>query len=143
MDPTVILAVAGKAVWTLVGLTLLVGMVYAFPILKRTRAVMRRLDDLSRVLDRRLDPILERVERITGDVDHISTSLRDDVEALGDAVQEGADAAERIARITERRITEIDSLLEVAQDEAEEAFLSTASLLRGLQSLRDRFGGRR
>lgn len=136
-----ILWVAALAVWTLVGLVLLAAMVYAFPTLRRLRGLMGRLDRLLGVLDRRMDPLLERVERITGDVGHMSSTLRDDVEALGDALRHGAGAAERIVDRTEDRVAAIDGLLEVAQEEAEQAFLSTASLVRGLRSLRDRFSG--
>ena len=38
-----------------------------------------------------------------------------------------------LAELVEDRVAEIAALLEVVQDEAEETFLSTASLLRGLR----------
>lgn len=137
------LLVIGLVVWIAVGLTLLAVMAYSFPLVQELRSLLTRSDELVGRMNDRLPPVLDRMEIITDDAMQMSGSLRQDVEEIGHAVDQGTRSARRIARMAEDRAAEIDALIEVAQDECESTFVSTASVLGGIRSLRDRiFDGR-
>lgn len=134
-----ILLIIGLIVWIVVGLALLAAMAYSFPLVQDLRSLMRRSDRLAGKMNDRMAPVMDRVETITDDASYISGSLRQDVEEIGHAVDQGSRSARRIARMAENRAAEIDALIEVAQEECESKFVSTASILGGVKSLRDRF----
>ncbi len=134
-----ILLVIGLIVWIVVGLALLAALAYSFPLVQDLRSLMRRSDRLAGKMNDRMGPVIDRVETITDDASHIYGSLREDVEEIGHAVDQGSRSARRIARMAENRAAEIDALIEVAQEECESKFVSTASILGGVKSLRDRF----
>lgn len=133
------LLVIGLIVWIVVGLALLGAMAYSFPLVQNLRSLMQRGDRLAGEMNDRMGPVMDRVEAITDDASHISGSLRQDVEEIGHAVDQGSRSARRIARMAEHRAEEIDALIEVAQEECESKLVSTASILGGVKSLRDRF----
>lgn len=135
--------VIGLVVWIAVGVALLAVMAYSFPLVKEVRTFLNRSNELIARTNERIDPVMDRIEDIVEDAGEMSASLRKDVSEIGGAVDEGSRSARRIARIAENRVTEIDALLEVAQEEAESSFLSAASLLGGVRSLRDRLFGER
>lgn len=133
------LLVIGLVVWIAVGLALLGAMAYSVPLVRDLRSVLSRSDDLVERMNDRVGPVMDRMETITDDASHISGSLRQDVEEIGHAVDQGSRSARRIARMAENRAAEIDALIEVAQEECESTFVSTASILGSVRSLRDRF----
>ncbi len=137
------LLVIGLVVWITVGLALLAAMAYSVPLVQELRSLLARSDELVGRMNDRVDPVLDRMEVITDDAMQMSGSLRQDVEEIGHAVDQGTRSARRIARMAEDRAAEIDALIEVAQKECESTFVSTASVLGGVRSLRDRiFDGR-
>lgn len=133
------LLVIALVVWILVGLALLGAMAYSLPLVQELRSLMNRSDRLVDKMNDRVGPVMDNVETMTDDALHISGSLRQDVEEIGHAVDQGSRSARRIARMAENRAAEIDALIEVAQEECESKFVSTASILGGVKSLRDRF----
>lgn len=133
------LLVIALVVWILVGLALLGAMAYSLPLVQELRSLMNRSDRLVDRMNDRVGPVMDNVETMTDDALHISGSLRQDVEEIGHAVDQGSRSARRIARMAENRAAEIDALIEVAQEECESKFVSTASILGGVKSLRDRF----
>lgn len=135
--------VIGLVVWIVVGVALLAAMAYSFPLVRDLHRFLRRGNALMSRLEERVGPVLDRVEKISDDASHISDSLRGDVDRIGEAVDRGSRSARRIARLAENRAAEVDALLEVAQEEAESTFVSTASVLGGVRDLRDRFFGGR
>lgn len=135
--------VVAVVVWIVVGIALLAAMAYSFPLVRELRRFLSRSNETLRHVNDRFDPVMDRVEEITDDASHISDSLRQDVDEIGDAVDQGSRSARRIARLAEHRAAEIDALLEVAQEEAESTFVSTASILGGVKSIRERFFGGR
>ena len=133
------LLVIALIVWILVGLALLGAMAYSLPLVQELRTLMDRSDRLVGKMNDRVGPVMDNVEAMTDDAIHISGSLRQDVDEIGHAVDQGSRSARRIARMAENRAAEIDALIEVAQEECESKFVSTASILGGVKSLRDRF----
>lgn len=128
----------GLVVWTLVGLGLLAGMVYSFPLVRELRTFLDRGNTLLDRSNERIDPLLDRVEDLTEDAEEIAESVRRDVDEIESAVDQGSRSARRIARIAENRVAEIDALLEVAQEEVESSFVSAASLVGSVRDFRDR-----
>lgn len=145
MNALDVLVMVALVVWTLVGIGVLAAFVRAFPMLVRLERSLRSLDRLMDVLDRNVEPILHRVQRISDDLSDISASLRSDAETIGETVERGTRSTERILERAERRAAEIDGLLELIQEEVEESFLGVASVLRGVRGLSERLGlgGRR
>ncbi len=134
------LTVIGLVLWIVLSLTLLVGLVYALPTLRRLSRLLDRLDNVLERADRRMDPTLEHLRRAADNADYITTAVRSDVESVGDTVDRAARSTRRMLEMAEERAMEINGFLEVVQEEAEETFLSTASLLRALRG--GRGGGR-
>ena len=134
------LTVIGLVLWIALSLTLLVGIVYAVPTFRRVSRLLDRLDRVLERADREMDPTLEHLRRAADNADYITTAVRSDVESMGDTVDRAARSTRRMLEMAEERAMEINGFLEVVQEEAEETFLSTASLLR---ALRGGGGGRR
>ena len=135
-----VLIMVALVVWIAVGLGLLVAFIRGYPLLSRFDRSLRALDAVLEILDRHLEPILHRLDRISDDVQDMTVSLRSDVETISDTVERGSRSADRVIERIERRASEVDGLLETVQEEVEESFLAVASLLRGLRGLRDRLG---
>jgi hypothetical protein len=67
----------------------------------------------------------------------VATSLADDVDRIDRTVIRATSSVEGMIELAEDRVSEINALLEVAVEEAEETFFSTAAIMRAL-----RVGGR-
>ena len=96
------------------------------------RAQRKLVDALERVYSD-AKPLVQRVSSIADNVNAISAVVRRDVDRIGATI---ADADERVRRAiaaTEAKVHEFNALLTVAQDEAEDLFVSTASAVRGVR----------
>ena len=128
----------------IIAIAISVLLVVALPALWQLRNAYRRVNG---VLDRvygDLTPIIRNVATITQDIAEFTSSIHADFRAVS-ATIESANAAVRDAlAATERHVQEFNALLDVAQDEAEQLFVSTASTVRGVQrgaeALRDQSG---
>ena len=139
MELMQVLIVVALVLWILVSLALLVGLFWAAPTLRRLSALLRRLDRVLDRTERDLGPVLEHVRRSADDLDYITSAVRTDVEEVGDTVEQATETTRRLLALAEERALEINGFLAVVQEEAEESFYSTASVLRALRSRR---GGR-
>lgn len=135
-----VLGVIALVLWIVLSLALLAGLVLAVPTLRRLRDLLARLDDTLKRSEGRLEPVMENLRRSADDVGYVTAVLRSDVEAMGDTVQQAAETTRRMLAMAEERATEIHGFLDVVQEEAEETFLSTASLLRALRAGRGTSG---
>ncbi|HZF69114.1 MAG TPA: hypothetical protein VEZ47_13820 [Gemmatirosa sp.] len=92
---------------------------------------------VSDILDRvyaDVTPIAHHASRIAENVDYVSSAVRSDVQRVSEMV---ADAEARLRHAigrAEQRARELEALLDVAQGEAEETFVSTASAVRGVRA---------
>lgn len=82
-------------------------------------------------------PILEQATNVTADAREVVAMLRTDVERVTFAAGEVSEQLLDIAASTERRMDDINAVIDVVQGELEETVLSTAATLRGV-----RLGGR-
>lgn len=129
--------VVGMGLWILVAIGILVGLVRLELLFRRTRRPLARAVDTLEEAQRRLTPVIRNAERASEDVNYILGSLRADVGAVGGSLRRLSESTDRVVAMAEERVAELGGLLEVVQEEAEETFLSTASLLRGLRGGRE------
>lgn len=141
MDTIGVLTVIALILWIVLSLVVLGGLIYALPTLRHLSDLLQRMDRVFARTERDLEPVLEHLRRSADDMDYVTSAIRSDVEAVGDTVDQAARSTQRMLRMAEERAVEINGFLEVVQEEAEETFLSTASLLRALRGSRGR--GRR
>jgi len=140
LDIIGILSVIGLILWIVLSLTILVGIFSFVPTLRRLDNLVARLDEAVKESEGRLGPVMEHLGRSADNLDYVTTALRSDVEQMGETVERAADSAHRLLTLAEERASEINGFLEVVQEEAEETFLSTASVLRALRGSRRRSG---
>ena len=131
---TVIVIAAG--LWVVIALALLVCVIYAISILRRTREPIGHVASSVRELQTRLQPVLRNVERASEDASYLVSTLRTDADEVGRSMRRVSDSTGRMLDLVEERVAEVTALLAVVQEEAEETFLTSASLLRGLRGRR-------
>jgi uncharacterized protein YoxC len=88
-------------------------------------------------------PLLRHANAIADDVNYVTTSIRVDVQHVNQTVAAANRRLLEAVDKAEARINDFNALLEVAQDEAESAFISTASTLRGIRRGAAALGGGR
>lgn len=142
MDALHILGIIGLVTWIVLSVGSLVAMALMLPSLKRMFGTMQRLDRVLGAVEGNIEPTLDRLERVTDDVQFVTSSLRMDVQAVGRTVERATDSVESVLEMAEERAAELNGLLEIVQEEAEETFLSTASVLRAIRGARGRERGR-
>lgn len=116
-------------VWTLLGLGALTGMVFMWPQILRT---MRQFDDVADIVKHRAVPALEQSQDVLDQLSRISTTLADDFEIVDHTIVRAAESVERMVELTEDRMIEVNALLSVAIEEAEDTFLTFGGIVRAL-----------
>lgn len=128
-----IAVVAGMAVWIVVALATLIVLLHAIRLLRETREPLGRISGTVTDLGDRLKPVLRNVEDASDQARRIAARLRDDADGVGQALKSASESTGRMVDLVEERVVEVAALLAVVQEEAEETFVTTASLLRGLR----------
>ncbi len=134
--------VIGMGLWIVIALALFVAVLYAVSILRRTREPIGRLSKSVTELQTHLQPVLRNVERASEDANYLIGTLRSDADEVGQTMRRVSDSTSRMLEMVEERVAEATALLAVVQEEAEETFLTSASLLRGLRRSKEPGGGR-
>ena len=124
-----VLVMVSLILWILIGLAVIVSVPLLLP---RVMGAMRQLEQVEEVVHR-ATPLLEQSERLLDQFSKISTSVADDIERVDRTVIRTTESVERMMELAEERVSEINALLEVAVEEAEETFFSTAAILRALR----------
>ena len=92
---------------------------------------------ISDMLDRiygDINPLMRHASTIADNVNYISTSVRVDVQQVSQTIASANQRLMSSVELAEDRIRELNALLSVVQEEAESAFVSTASTLRGVRT---------
>ena len=92
---------------------------------------------VSDMLDRiygDINPLMRHASTIADNVNYITTSVRVDVQQVSQTVALANQKLVESVAAAEERIKELNALLMVVQEEAEGAFISTASTLRGVRT---------
>ena len=124
------LAMTGQFVVSLVVLVLLFAVVYVLLALRKS------VQDLTKLLNSSSGDITaaaHSVRHVAEDVRGITQSVKTDVGAVSDTVRLVNSRVRRGIRRAEARMKRLDALVGVAQEEAEEFVLSSASTLRGVR----------
>jgi methyl-accepting chemotaxis protein len=143
LDVLRVLGIIALGLWIVVTVGVMAALVRALPALRRFDGMVRRIDKILGVTEDRLEPVLEHLGDATDDMRFVTSSLRMDVQNVGRAVERATESVEEILAMAEERAAEINGLLAVVQEEAEETFVSTASVLRALRGARRGRGGKR
>ncbi len=129
-----ILVIVSLILWIVLGLGVIISMVALVPRLSKG---MRQLEVMGDEFEKKAFPVIEQSQQLLDQVGTVATSLVDDVERIDRTVIRATTSVESMVELAEDRVSEINALLEVAVEEAEETFFSTAAIMRAL-----RLGGR-
>ena len=92
---------------------------------------------VSDMLDRiygDINPIMRHASTIADNVNYISTSVRVDIQQVSQTIAMANQKLVESVALAEDRVKELNALLAVVQEEAESAFVTTASTLRGVRT---------
>lgn len=81
-----------------------------------------------------INPLMRHASTIADNVDYISTSVRVDIQQVSKTIAAANQSLLKAVQGAEARINQLNALLEVVQEEAESAFVATASTLRGVRT---------
>ena len=129
-----ILVFISLILWIVLSLVAIVSMLALLP---RVLAALRQFQESHEEFLKKAFPILDQSRQLLDQVGTVATSLADDVERIDRTVIRATSSVEGMVELAEERVSEINALLEVAVEEAEETFFSTAAIMRAL-----RLGGR-
>ena len=90
----------------------------------------------SELLDRvyaDIFPIMGHASAIADNVNYITTSVRVDIQQVNQTIAHANQRLNQAVALTEERLNEFNALLQVVQQEAEQAFVSTAATVRGVR----------
>jgi uncharacterized protein YoxC len=92
---------------------------------------------VSDMLDRiygDINPIMRHASTVADNVNYISTSVRVDMQQVSQTIAMANQKLVASVEAADERIKELNALLAVVQEEAEGAFISTASTIRGVRT---------
>lgn len=81
-----------------------------------------------------INPLMRHASTIADNVNYISTSVRVDIQQVSQTIAMANQKLVATVEAADDRIKELNALLAVVQEEAEGAFVSTASTLRGVKT---------
>jgi uncharacterized protein YoxC len=86
-------------------------------------------------------PITRHASNIADNLDYITTSIRTDVQRVNATIASANRRLHLAVEQTETRLNDFNALLQVVQQEAEQAFVSTAAAVRGVRHGAATLGG--
>ncbi len=92
---------------------------------------------VSDMLDRiygDINPLMRHASTIADNANYITTSVRVDIQQVRQTIAMANQKLVESVELAEERIKELNALLAVVQEEAEGAFVSTASAIRGVRT---------
>ena len=131
-----ILTIVSLVLWILLSAGIILTIAMLVPGLRLVANSAGRIEQLVGDVNERSRPLLAHLEQAADNANYIAVAVRTDTEKVSQSLERATDSLTAIVEIAEERAIEISSFLEVVQEEAEETFFSTASLLRGLRASR-------
>jgi len=122
---------------SIVVLILVLVLIFAVLSLRKTQ---NRLNGLIDRLHGDIGPIAKHAGGVADDVHYISTTVRTDVQRVSRTVNSANVRMQNAIRATEEKMHELHSLLDVAQEEAQDIFVRSASTARGVRAGLESFG---
>jgi hypothetical protein len=98
------------------------------------RKSYKKINDLMDRVYADVNPIAHHASRIAENVDYVSTAIRADVQRTSALVSDAERRLQKAVARAEARARELEALLDVAQDEAPESFVTAAATVRGVRA---------
>jgi uncharacterized protein YoxC len=98
------------------------------------RKSYKKISDMLDKIYGDINPLMRHASAIADNVDYISTSIRVDVQQVSQTVAAVNQRLQQAVSTAEDRIKQLNALLDVVQEEAESAFITTASTIRGVRT---------
>jgi Bacterial protein of unknown function (DUF948). len=118
----------------LASIALLILAVALVPAALNFRKSYGKISDMMDRIYGDINPIMRHASTIADNVNYITTSVRVDVQKVSQTVASANQRLMASVELAEDRIKELNALLAVVQEEAESAFVSTASTIRGVRT---------
>jgi uncharacterized protein YoxC len=123
----------------LMTISILVLTVALVPAAWNFRKSYKRINDLLDRVYADINPIVKHASTIADNVNYISTSIRVDVQQVNQTIALANQRLVEAVQMAERRVRELDALVEIVQEEAEEVFVTAASTVHGVRAGADSF----
>jgi uncharacterized protein YoxC len=98
------------------------------------RKSYKKISDMLDKIYGDINPLMRHASAIADNVDYITTSIRVDVQQVSQSVAAVNQRLQEAVSGAESRMRQLNALLDVVQEEAESAFVTTASTIRGVQT---------
>jgi uncharacterized protein YoxC len=118
----------------LVSLSLLVLTVALVPAAWNFRKSYKKVSELLDKVYADVNPLMKHASTVADNLDYITTSVRVDIQKVNQTIAAANQRLQEAVDLTEERLHEFHALLRVVQQEAEETFISTASVVRGMRT---------
>lgn len=102
--------------------------------LSRLAKAIQEMTTLLRSSHDEISAAVHNVRNVVDHVEDVTRTVRADVEAVSETIRDVNEGARVVLHRAGRRLRRLDALVGVAQEEAEEFVLSSASTLRGLRA---------
>ncbi len=98
------------------------------------RKSYKKVSDMLDKIYGDINPLMRHASAIADNVDYITTSIRVDVQQVSQTVAAVNQQLQEAVASAENRMKQLNALLDVVQEEAESAFVTTAATIRGVQT---------
>jgi uncharacterized protein YoxC len=115
-------------------ITMIILTVALVPAAWNFRKSYKKVSDMLDKIYGDVNPLMRHASAIADNVDYVSTAIRVDIQQVSQTVAAVNQRLQQAAAAAEERINQLNALLEVVQEEAESAFVTTASTIRGVQT---------
>ena len=122
-------------------ITLLVFTVFAAPAAWEFWKTFRKTRELLDKVYADINPLTRHASNIADNLDYVTTSIRNDIQQVNAAIASANRRITQATELAETRLNEFNALLQVVQQEAEQAFVSTAAAVRGVRTGAATFSG--
>lgn len=117
----------------LVSITLLVLTVALVPAAWNFRKSYKKVNELLDKIYADVNPLMKHASTVADNLDYITTSVRVDMQRVNQTIAVANQKLREAVDLTESRLQEFNALLKVVQQEAEDTFVTTASVVRGVR----------
>jgi uncharacterized protein YoxC len=118
----------------LASIALLLLAVFLIPAAWNFRKSYAKVNDMMDRIYGDINPLMRHASTIADNVNYISTSVRVDIQQVSQTIAMANKKLVESVAAAEERVKELNALLAVVQEEAEGAFITTASTLRGVRT---------
>lgn len=108
--------------------------IVAVPAAWRFRGTYKKVEHLLERIYGDINPIMRHASTISDNLNYVTTAIRADVQLVQKTVASANERVEQAVAVTEQRLNEFNALLAVVQQEAEDAFVTAASTVRGVRT---------